>query len=138
MIGTLPAELSLLTGLKRFLAPENSLRGDLDGAFGGLSSLQTLAVPENRLTGTIPDGILEMNPNLSMLAIGGNQFSGPIPKTLARATKLTDLQLNMNSLTGTIPTEIGALSLLGKLLDWQRYYCPVYDFFGLCVFDGTR
>ena len=114
MIGTLPAELSLLTGLKRFLAPENSLRGDLDVAFGGISSLQTLALPDNRLTGPIPTGILEMNPDLSLLAIGGNQFTGTIPLSLAGATKLTDLQLYGNSLTGEIPTDIGALSPLCK------------------------
>ena len=114
MIGTLPAELSLFTGLKRFLAPENSLRGDLDVAFGGISSLQTLALPNNRLTGTIPTGILEMNPDLSLLVIGNNQFGGTIPISVAGAVKLTDLKLDGNSLTGTIPTEIAALSELGK------------------------
>lgn len=121
LIGTLPAELSLFTGLKRFLAPENSLRGDLDVAFGGISSLQTLALPDNRLTGTIPTGILEMNPDLSLLSIGGNQFGGTIPSSVAGATKLTDLQLYGNSLTGTIPTDIGSLSLLGAF-DKSMYF----------------
>ena len=113
LIGTLPAEVSLFTGLLRFLAPENSLRGDLDVAFGGITSLQTLALPDNRLTGTIPTGILENNADLSLLAIGGNQFGGTMPVSLAGATKLTELELYGNSLTGTIPTEIAALSLLG-------------------------
>lgn len=114
LIGTMPAEMSLFTALKRFLAPENSLKGDLDVAFGKLSTLQTVAMPDNRLEGTIPTGILEKNPNIGFIDLGGNQFSGPLPSAIAGATKLSDLQLSSNLLTGTIPSEIGNLSLLAN------------------------
>lgn len=114
MVGTMPAELSLLTGLKRFLAPENSLRGDLDVAFGELSTLQTVAMPDNRLTGTVPTGIMQKNPNLGFVDLGGNQFEGTLPTSVAVASKLSDLQLNANLLTGTIPAEIGQLAQLSE------------------------
>ncbi|CAB9502731.1 leucine rich repeat [Seminavis robusta] len=112
LIGVLPPELSLLPGLRRFLAPENSLRGDLDVAFGGLTSLETFAMPDNRLQGTIPTGILRSNSQLGLLALGGNQFSGTIPSAIAGASILSDLQLDYNSLTGTIPADIGSLTRL--------------------------
>ena len=108
--------MSLLTGLRRFLAPENSLKGDLDVAFAQLTGLQTIAMPDNRLEGTIPTGILTNNPDLGFLDLGGNQFNGPIPAEIAGATKLSDLQLDTNELTGTIPSEIGNLELLSKYL----------------------
>ena len=125
----MPPELSLFTGLKLFLAPENSLRGDLDLAFGGLSTLQTVAVPDNRLSGTIPVGILEKNPDLAFLDLGGNQFKGTLPTALAAAAKLSDLQLNGNQLTGTIPPNIGDLSLLRKLLT----FCCLTSFPGFVL-----
>lgn len=112
LIGEMPPEMSLLTNLRRFLAPENSLKGDLDVAFAQLTGLQTIAMPDNRLEGTIPTGILVSNPDLGFLDLGGNQFKGSLPSEIAGATKLSDLQLDTNGLTGTIPTEIGNLSLL--------------------------
>ncbi|CAB9501711.1 expressed unknown protein [Seminavis robusta] len=115
LVGVLPPELSLLSGLKRFLAPENSLSGDLDVAFGGLTSLETLAMPDNRLWGTIPTGILRSNSQLGLLALGGNQFSGTIPSAITGASILSDLQLDYNSLTGTIPADIGSLLRLTNI-----------------------
>ena len=116
LIGVLPAELSLLSGLKHFLAPENLLQGSLDVAFGGLTTLETLVLPANRLSGTLPNGILEMNPNLGVLAIGSNAFYGTIASSLINATSLTSLRLSDNSISGFIPTGIGSLSLLGTFL----------------------
>ncbi|CAB9523112.1 Leucine Rich Repeat [Seminavis robusta] len=113
--GILPAELSLLAGLKRFLAPENALSGDLDVAFGSLTSLESIALPDNRLEGAIPTGILEMNQGLGLLALGGNQFSGPIPNGITKASRLHDLQLPFNAITGTIPIGMGNLTNLVNL-----------------------
>lgn len=114
LIGTIPPEMSLFTALKRFLAPENSLRGDLDVAFDMLTTLEAVGLRHNRLEGTIPRGILEKNPNLGFIDLGGNQFHGPIPAAMTAATKLSDLRLHGNLLTGTIPSEISSLTLLAN------------------------
>jgi Leucine-rich repeat (LRR) protein len=109
----MPQELSLLTQLKRFLAPENSLKGGLD--FFAVNTLEQIAVPDNDLTGTFPTLFFEMNPNLKLLDLGGNQFTGSIPSSVAGATKLSGLQLDNNQLTGTIPSEIASMTLLKNL-----------------------
>ena len=99
MRGTLPSELNLLTRLKRFLAPENFLRGTIQGAFQGLSTLETLVMPINRLYGTIPMQLVEKNPNLTHFDVSDNNLVGQIPP-FAGGTALTDLQLRDNALTG--------------------------------------
>lgn len=64
MFGTLPREISLLTGLKRFIAPMNDLQGDIGGPFNGLRELDTVVLSNNKLKGTIPVDVLVQNPNL--------------------------------------------------------------------------
>jgi Leucine-rich repeat (LRR) protein len=114
LIGVIPPEVSLLVGLKDFLAPQNSLSGDLDLAFAELTSLQSIAVLDNRLSGLLPTRILSKNIDLFFLDLGGNLFSGPIPSEIARASRLTDLKLHSNLLMEGIPSEIGSLSELCK------------------------
>lgn len=122
LVGDLPAELSLLTGLNRFLAPNNFLAGDLDVVFGELTSLQTVVLSENNLEGPVPTGILTSNPNLGFLDLGGNQYNGTLPSEIFGATKLSTLRLDDNQLTGSIPTDIINLSLLSK----SRLEPPAY------------
>jgi Leucine-rich repeat (LRR) protein len=125
MIGELPPEMSLLTGLKRFLAPGNTLNGGLDVAFAGLTSLETIALPKNQLTGTLPAAIFEKNPNLTLMLVGDNLFTGPIPSGISAANNLYEITLNGNQLTGTIPSEIGRLVQLSKY--FMRVSVPARD-----------
>jgi hypothetical protein len=114
LVGELPPEISLLSGLKRFLAPKNALRGDLGVAFANLTALEAIDVLDNGLSGTIPSFIFERNPGLSSVIVAGNSFTGPIPSDISGATKLNNLKLSGNQLTGTIPSEIGRLKQLRK------------------------
>ena len=67
MAGPLPRELSILKDLKRFIAPGNKLQGNLEDPFRGLSLLDTVVLSKNQIIGTIPDVLLEQNPNLGKL-----------------------------------------------------------------------
>ena len=77
MKGFLPPELSLLTELKRFIAPGNRLWGNLDSAFHGLSNLDTVLLEKNRFTGTLPVDVIEQNPNFGTLVLTGTFQSSP-------------------------------------------------------------
>jgi hypothetical protein len=115
MRGHLPRELSLLAGLKRFIASWNRLAGNLDDPFHALTLLDTVVLERNAISGTIPVAVLAKNPNLGVLNLGFNDMTGTLPNSLA-ATKLSHLQLQNNKFFGTIPEDIGNNTRLRKLI----------------------
>ena len=99
--------------------PGNNLSGPLLPTLGSLTSLTTLDLSDNRLSGTIPD--LTALTSLTTLNLGGNQLSGTIPGDLGSLPGLQDLSLRDNRLTGLIPAELGDLDALDALyLDNNR------------------
>ena len=74
---------------------------------GSLTSLTTLDLSDNQLSGTIPD--LSSLTQLQNLYLGDNQLSGTIPD-LSSLTQLQNLYLGDNRLSGTIPEELGRTS----------------------------
>ncbi|KAG8480036.1 hypothetical protein CXB51_025167 [Gossypium anomalum] len=73
------------------------------------SSLQFLAIENNKILGRIPDGIGNLI-NLGVLQVSQNQLSGPIPLNMGRIQKLNRFDARYNFLTGTIPYNIGNLT----------------------------
>ena len=99
--------------------PGNNLNGSLLATLGSLTSLNTLDLSDNRLSGTIPD--FTSVTSLATLDLGDNQLSGTIPEDLGSLTGLQELSLRDNRLTGAIPEELGDLNQLDLLyLDDNR------------------
>lgn len=115
LYGTLPRECSLLTELKRFLAPRNVIMGNLEDPFHALTELDTLVLTENKLNGTFPGAMLQQNPNLGVFNVGKNSIVGTLPNALV-ASKLSHLQLQENNFLGTIPQNIGGATRLRKYI----------------------
>jgi hypothetical protein len=65
----------------------------------------------NQFTGTIPDGVYELE-GLEVLDVTGNMLTGTVSTQIGKLEKLIFLNIADNMMTGTIPTEIGSLSNL--------------------------
>ena len=87
------------------------LVGTLSPAISSLSNIQQIDFSSNRISGKIPN--LEKLKSLRFLNLEFNYFTGPCPVALPKT--LQRLELWANSLTGTLPSAIAALSNLQTL-----------------------
>ncbi|KAL1082500.1 hypothetical protein V6Z11_D09G136800 [Gossypium hirsutum] len=133
--GEIPAGLLGITTLQRFSANQNNFVGlpsittsmslkILDLSYNKIagrilpqlllgSNLQTVDLSYNMLTGPVP---VNISSSLVRLRLGSNNLSGQIPSTsFVSSPNLTYLELDNNSLTGTIPPQIGSNPKLALL-----------------------
>lgn len=72
----------------------------------------SLNLDENKLTGTIPTELINLE-LLTNLLLSGNKLEGTIPSF--KGSSLAMLYLQENNLTGSIPSSIGNLPQLQRL-----------------------
>ena len=96
--------------------PVDSRRTDRRNTLGtgNLSSLETLNLDGNLLSGEIPQEMALLK-NLNSLYLGDNQLSGDIPRDLALLDSLINLDISNNRLTGDLPFEFTRLQNLKGL-----------------------
>ena len=111
LVGTLPSELRSLTSLTSLMLSENKLSGNIPN-LSGLSQLEHLDLGDNQLNGTL-SGWLGNLTTLEVLSLWGNQLSGTVPD-LSRLTNLTELSLRGNPFSGPFP-EVSRLTKLQNL-----------------------
>ncbi|KAJ4720037.1 putative Receptor-kinase [Melia azedarach] len=94
---------------------DNKFGGVLPEALGNLSTqLKVLALGDNQIFGRIPPGIRNCV-NLEILLLKNNQFTGQIPSSIGNLQKLLELWLERNKFLGEIPSSLGNLTMLNKL-----------------------
>ncbi len=111
---TIPDSFCKLTSLKHLYIEGAGLAGDLPTCFENLTQLAIIAfgyfdspynmnVPENGLTGPLPD--FSQFTNLARLKLSGNKLTGDFPQYFNNGnfTQLHILMLAGNELTGTLP-----------------------------------
>ncbi|KAJ8549911.1 hypothetical protein K7X08_033618 [Anisodus acutangulus] len=87
-----------------------NLKGDkVPDSLQYCSSLQTLDLSGNYLSGPIPSDICTWLPFLVTLDLSNNEFSGSIPADLVKCSYLNKLMLNDNKLNGNIPSQFSSL-----------------------------
>ncbi|CAB9528768.1 Leucine Rich Repeat [Seminavis robusta] len=99
--GRLPAEISLLTGLKSlYLKWNKNIDGPIPPSIGALQQLEIIELGDNQITGTLPRelGLLQ---NLWTLSVLNNQLHGTLPKELLQMANLENLMVGRNDLTGS-------------------------------------
>jgi len=115
LFGTLPLEMYLLSDMTDLVIINNTITGTLPQAFGdNATQLRSLLLPDNELTGSIPDNYLENCP-LEFVHLGSNLFSGQIPTNIGNTTYLQQFDLSGNSLTGSIPDKVSRYESLEAL-----------------------
>ncbi|KAG8362998.1 hypothetical protein BUALT_BualtUnG0015500 [Buddleja alternifolia] len=121
MAGELPQELSNIAYLEEFSIQNNALSGSIPSFMFNISTLKIMNLQTNRFSGSLPSTI---DTGLSLLSLeelflNDNRLMGPIPSFITNASKLTNLQMQMNSFSGPIPN-FGNLRLLQKLRIWEN------------------
>ncbi|XP_030441733.2 receptor-like protein EIX2 [Syzygium oleosum] len=79
LIGPIPGELTLLSGLRGLNLSRNFLSGGIPTMIGYVKSLESLDLSNNHLSGTIPQSFSAFT-SLSKLNLSHNNFTGPIPR----------------------------------------------------------
>ena len=108
--GSIPPELSKLTGLQFLDLGHNRLSGSIPLELGNTASLAHINFSHNNLSGSIPAELAKLS-RLVSLDLSHNGLTGIIPPELGKLSDLDLLDLKHNMLSGNIPPELGNLSL---------------------------
>jgi Leucine-rich repeat (LRR) protein len=107
LTSTIPAGINNMHNLQTLFLYDNLLTGSIPQGFGRNQSLLQYAYLQlNLLTGSLPP-LLFMAP-LLLLEVSNNFLSGSIPTTLAACKHLNSLQLGSNQLTGSLESLFNA------------------------------
>ncbi|KAG2542322.1 hypothetical protein PVAP13_9NG839990 [Panicum virgatum] len=116
LTGVLPSELCAGERLETFIALGNSLFGGIPDGLAGCPSLTRIRLGENYLNGTIPAKLFTL-PNLTQIELHDNLLSGELRLEDGKvSSSIGELSLFNNRLSGQMPTGIGGLVGLQKLL----------------------
>ena len=125
LVGTIPWELVLLTGLVNINLDFNSLTGSIPARINELTSLHTFWAILNQLSGPLPP---TFSPAAKNINVNDNLLTGSIPETWwTTMSELDDLRLFANLLTGTLSTAIGQLpnmTIFGVMLNLMTGSLP--------------
>ncbi|KAG6385782.1 hypothetical protein SASPL_154663 [Salvia splendens] len=91
------------------------LSGTIPYEIFNISTLTSLALSGNGLSGALPTNFCSGIPFLNLLYVGGNSLSGRIPESISNCSYLMDLDLSANKLTGLVPHSLGSLTFIERL-----------------------
>ncbi|CAL5096633.1 unnamed protein product [Urochloa decumbens] len=117
--GALPPAITALRELRHLNLSNNQFNGTLSGLdFSAARGLEVLDLYDNDLAGALTDDAAGLSglPALRHLDLGGNFFSGAIPRAFCRGFPAIEfLSLAGNSLSGPIPPDLANLTTLRRL-----------------------
>ncbi|XP_058109182.1 probable LRR receptor-like serine/threonine-protein kinase At3g47570 [Magnolia sinica] len=123
--GSVPMNLGSLKGLTKVGFGSNRLgtgkSRDLSFlvSLTNCTSLQILAMGNNRFSGALPDSIANLSTQLTWLVLDENRIFGSIPSGIQNLFSLTRLSMQYNFLTGAIPISVGKLKKM-EVLSYGR------------------
>ncbi|KAL9314428.1 hypothetical protein ACSQ67_019880 [Phaseolus vulgaris] len=113
--GDIPTSMGNLIGLTELAMEFNRFSGIIPSGFGKFQKMQKLVLSGNQLSGHIGDFVGNLS-QLFFLDMRRNMLEGNIPSSIGNCQKLQHLGLSQNNFTGTIPLEIFNISSLTNLL----------------------
>ncbi|CUG89706.1 GP46-like surface antigen, putative [Bodo saltans] len=155
--GSLPPEWSRLTNLNSLWLSGNRISGTLPSSWSSMSSLSAMYLSSNRITGPLPSewssGLtsitnIELYGNLlngtlpvawsqiitvAIIYLSGNHLRGKLPYEWGLLPNLVNLQVNMNCLSGPIPSSFDAFVLSGVSMNFCSTRLRGGDYLSACV-----
>ncbi|KAF8390831.1 hypothetical protein HHK36_023130 [Tetracentron sinense] len=119
LFGPLPDDLGKCDTLSRVRMGQNYLNGSIPNGFLYLPELSLMELQNNYLTGRFTEETSKVPSKLGQLNLSNNRLSGSLPSSIGNFTGLQILLLNGNQFTGSIPSELGHLELI-LTLDMSR------------------
>ncbi|KAJ9174637.1 hypothetical protein P3X46_013260 [Hevea brasiliensis] len=110
--GNIPHSFGQLKHLSFIGLGSNNLSGIVPESIYNISSITALSIPINFLHGSLPSNVGLLLPNLRVLHMSINNFSGSIPLSLSNATNLQQIGLGYNKFTGKVHVDFGGLQQL--------------------------
>ncbi|KAJ4908075.1 LRR receptor-like serine/threonine-protein kinase EFR [Raphanus sativus] len=109
MEGEIPFDVARLTQMVFFQVSQNRLSGVFPPALYNMSLLESLSLAGNSFSGELRADFGDLLPNLRIVVMGRNKFTGAVPVTLANISSLGRFDISTNYLTGSIPLSFGKL-----------------------------
>uniref|UniRef100_A0A0D3B238 non-specific serine/threonine protein kinase n=1 Tax=Brassica oleracea var. oleracea TaxID=109376 RepID=A0A0D3B238_BRAOL len=109
MEGEIPFDVARLTQMVFFQVSQNRFSGVFPPALYNMSLLESLSLAGNSFSGELRADFGDLLPNLRTVVMGGNEFTGAVPITLANISSLGRFDISTNYLTGSIPLCFGKL-----------------------------
>jgi Leucine-rich repeat (LRR) protein len=119
--GIVPPEIGRLAKLQRLVLLETLLEAkeprdwEFFTALTNCSQLQFLELGVSRFGGILPDSVSNLSTSLIQLNVNDNTISGSIPDDISNLKNLQYLDLSKNSFTGSLPSSLGSLKNLAFL-----------------------
>ncbi|KAF8412612.1 hypothetical protein HHK36_000581 [Tetracentron sinense] len=115
LFGPLPDDLGKCVTLSRIRMGQNYLSGSIPNGFLYLPELSLMELQNNYLTGRFTEETSKVSSKLVQLNLSNNRLSGSLPSSIGNFSGLQILLLNGNQFTGDIPSELGQLKQVLKL-----------------------
>ncbi|BBN13738.1 hypothetical protein MPTK1_6g05940 [Marchantia polymorpha subsp. ruderalis] len=112
--GEIPVSYGSLGSITDLRLRSNRLSGSIPNSFNNLRTLEVLDLSGNPLESTIPS--FDNMVSIVSLSLAGCNLTGPIPDSFSDLSTLEIIDLSQNNLVGTIPSGLG---LAGNLLSLQ-------------------
>jgi Leucine-rich repeat (LRR) protein len=113
--GDFPFTLALQVSLTDLYLNNNHFRGTIPAEIESIRGIERLRLEFNKIGGHIPRRMFAKMSNLREVSFENNVFTGTIPSDMSAMSQLEILHLGTNKFNGTIPSVIGTLPILDQI-----------------------
>ncbi|CAI9115672.1 OLC1v1016645C6 [Oldenlandia corymbosa var. corymbosa] len=119
--GRIPEDLGKLTSLNKLVLNRNNLNGSIPKSLGFCKDLQLLDVSSNGINGQIPDEIGRLQGLDILLNLSWNFLTGPLPESFSNFSKLANMDLSHNMLTGSLTVLSNLDNLMSLNVSYNKF-----------------
>nr|XP_023874198.1 receptor kinase-like protein Xa21 [Quercus suber] len=111
----MPEGIGFLSNLIKLKLSNNKLTGSIPPTLFRISTMESISLVSNSLSGSLPTDFGISLPNLKELYLAKNKLGGNLPSFIINASKLTVLDISGNLFTGYVPKTLGNLEQIQLL-----------------------